>query len=224
MEIFEKRSAAEEFFTRILGQKPDETYLVQNQKHNTAWRCRLGDAKYISIAKGEIEEYGDNYRKNRFHRVKKGDYILVEGDICHYKHYTIHCSIGDMCVNKKAVVENAECIINALPEAQSSRLKILPLKVLSPGSRHELLNVIWGIYNEQNRLLKQLNFVQTKNFPRYDAKCHILKTIQDGDEFQLDGTRYHAYMEKGILTLGKFEQLVDIATPKFQTAAGGRRR
>ena len=224
MEIFEKRSAAEEFFTRILGQKPDETYLVQNPKLGTGWRCRLGEASYISLKKGDMEEYTLKHRQARFRRVKKGSYILAEGNICHYKHYTIHSSIGDMCVNKKAVVENAECIINALPEAQSTRLKILPLKVLSPGSRHELLNVIWGIYNEQNRLLKQFNFAQTKDFPRYDAKCHILKTIQDGEEFQLDGIRYHAYMEKGILTLGKFEQLVDIATPKFQTAAGGRRR
>ena len=223
MKIYEKRSAAEEFFTEKLGQKPEETYLVQNPRYQCAWRCRLGEINYISLTKGEIEEYTEQHRKAKYRRVKKGDYILVEGDICHYKHYTIHCSVGDMCVNKKAYIANAECLTNVMPEAKSARLKILPLKVLTTGKKHELVNVIWGIYGERNTLLRQFNFIQITDFPRYNPRAHTLKAIHDGDEFQLNGTEYHAYMEKGLLTLGKFEQLVDIATPKFQTAAGGRR-
>lgn len=224
MEIYEKRSLAENFFANLLGQKPDETYLVQDPKLCTGWRCRLGEANYISLKKGDMEEYTLKHRQAKFRRVKKGELLLVEGNVCHYKHYTIRCSIGDMYVNKKAFVENAECLTQILSGAASARLKILPLKVFKPGAKKELLNVIWGIYNEQNVLLEQFNFVQTAEFPKYDSRRHILKPVQDGDEFQLDGIRYHAYMEKGILTLGKFEQLVDIATPKFQTAAGGRRR
>lgn len=217
MEIYEKRSAAEVFFTQILGQKPDEIYLVQDSKLHTGWRCRLGEASYISLKKGKLEEYGSKHQKAKFKRVKKGNLLLIDGNICHYKHYTIRSSIGDMCVNKKAFVENAECLTQILSDASSARIKILPLKVLNPGAKKELLNVIWGIYNERNVLLKQFNFVQTAEFPKYNSRCHLLKTIQNGDDFQLDGIRYHAYMEKGLLTLGKFEQLVDIATPHLHS-------
>ena len=220
MKIFEKRSVAEDFFTRALGQKPNETYLVQNAKHVCAWRCRIGEANYISLKKDEIEEYTDQHRKEKFRRVKRDDYILIDGDICHYKHYTIHCSIGDMCLNKKAYINNAECLTKVLPEVGSVRMKILPLKVINPRKKDELVNVIWGIYGEKNTLLRQFNFVQCAEFPRYNPSSHVLKAIHSGDEFRLNGIEYHAYMEKGMLTLGKFEQLVNLATSRLQTIVG----
>ena len=221
MKIYEKRSAAEEFFTEKLGQKPEETYLVQNPRYQCAWRCKLGLINYISLAKDKCEIYGEKHKKAKFRRVKRGDYLLVEGKVCHYKHYTIHCSIGDMCINPKGIIETADCLKAAIPGTQSNLIKILPMKVFNQVGTHELINVIWGIYNEKNKLLEQFSFVQTEEFPSYSPAQHLLKSIQIGDEFELGGKSYHAFLEKGVLTLGKFEQLVDIrAQPN---AAGGRR-